>query len=272
MKKMSKIFVMIMFVVMSFYSFSSMNIIAHTSNCVVKFDFDGLQAIAFGDSSRVSDGILNVPHHSPNIEIKQLENGKELVIATLKAEELKGKVLNVDLTSGKEAAPVRHYSSDMNKDITDFRWCLDIESDIFQKQLYVKDQFFSKIHFNTGTFYAEKLTEDKYQFVAGDAIHSFKRQIGRPAVDIELSQQNNLVISGLEKQITLPYKPGLSYSVSVTNLPPKDMMTVDHFSFYYDVFEEKVPQFMPVMVKKASYVPRPLMCEAIILGKSTINN
>jgi hypothetical protein len=270
MKKMSKLFVMIMFVVISFYSTSSMNVIGHTSNCVVKFDFDGLQAIAFGDSSRVSDGILNAHHHEPNMEIKQIENGKETVIGNLKSDELKGKVLNVDVASGKETTPTRHFSSDMNKDVTDFRWCLDIENDLFQKELYLKDNFLTKIHFNTGTFYAERLTEDKYQFVAGDAIHSFKRQIGRPAVDIELKQEDSLVISGLEKQITLPYKSGASYAISITNLPPADMANIEHFSFYYDAIKTNVPQFMPVLVKKASFRPAPIICEAIVFGKSTI--
>lgn len=262
-------FVLMMFVTLCVYVSSAIGNTT-TDTCTVKFDFDGLQAIAFGDSARVTDGILDAHHHKPNIEIKQIENGKETVIGNIKGDELKGKVLNVDVASGKEFTPTRHYSSDMNKDTTDFRWCLDIENDIFQKQLYLKDNFLTKIHFNTGIFYAERLTEDKYQFVAGDAIHSFKRQIGRPAVDIELKQEDSLVISGLEKDITLPYKPGASYSVSITNLPPADMASVEHFSFYYDAIKTDVPQFMPILVKKAAFTPHPIVCEAVIFGKSSI--
>jgi hypothetical protein len=270
MKKINKLFVIVMFVAINLCISYSNSVIGHTTSCIVKFDFDGLQALAFGDLSRVSDGILDVPHHSPNIEIKQLENGKEIVIATFQAEELKGKVLNVDLTSNKEIAPVRHYSSDMNKDTTDFRWCLDIENDLFQKKLYLKDKFVTKIHFNTGVFYAENLTEDKYQFTVGDTINSFNRQIGRPALKIELSENNSLVIAGLGKNITLPYKPGLSYSISITNLPPENMASMEHFSFYYGVVKADVPQFMPSVVKKAAFKPRPILCEAVIFGKSSI--
>lgn len=266
---MKKMFMLMIFVTLCVYA-SSVRGNTNNNTCVVKFDFDGLQTIAFGDSSRVSDGILDVPHHSPNVEIKQIENGKETIIGNLKADELKGKILNVDVASGNKPTPTRHYSSDMNKDTTDFRWCLDIENDLFQKQLYLKDNFFTKIHFNTGIFYAERLTEDKYQFVAGDTISSFKRQIGRPAVDIQLNQSDKLVISGLEKQIILPYKSGLSYSISVTNLPPKDMMSVEHFSFYYDAIKTDVPQFMPVAVKKAAFYPHPIVCEAVVFGKSSI--
>ncbi len=267
-----KIFVIIIFIAINLCINYNHSAISQTTNCVVKFDFDGLQALAFGDFSRVSDGILDAHHHQPNIQIKQLENGKETIIENIKADELKGKVLNVDVanTNGKEVAPTRYYSSDMNKDTSDFRWCLDIENDLFQKQLYLKDQFLTKIHFNTGTFYSERLTEEKYQFVVGDTLHSFKRQIGRPTLKIELSKDQNLVIAGLDKKIELPFISGITYGITVSNLPPKDMMNINHFAFYYDAVKTDVPRFMPIAVKKASFLPRPVICEAAIFGKSTI--
>jgi len=239
------------------------------AKCEVSFHFDGLQAIAFGDSKRVSDGILDVHHHSPLIEVKEIKGGKETIIRTIKADELKGKVLNVDVPNNQQQ-PKRYYSLDMSKDTQDFRWCLDIENDLFQKQLYLKDNFFAKIHFNTGMFYAERLTENKYQFVAGTKVHNFKREIGRPNGRMQLSKGQNLVINGLDKAMTLTYQPGVSYSVDITNLPTKDMMNMDHFAFYYDLVKTDVPKYMPMMVKKASFAPHPMVCESIIFGKSFI--
>ena len=238
--------------------------------CEVKFTFDGLQAIAFGDPTRVSDGILDAHHHNPKIEIKQISNGKEKLIQTIEGKELYKKVLSV-LVPNKQLHPQRYYSPDMTKDRTDFRWCLDIENDLFQKQLYLKDNFLTKIHFNTGTFYAENVTENKYQFTAGSKIHSFNRQIGRPMLKVELNSNEKLVISGLDKEINLPYQVGTSYSISIANLPPQDMMDINHFSFYYDALKTDVPRFMPLAVKKATFRPAPIICDSIVFGKSTIN-
>ncbi|MFY9224220.1 MAG: hypothetical protein WAQ98_16230, partial [Blastocatellia bacterium] len=187
------------------------------------------------------------------------------------ADELKGKVLNVDVPN-TQLHPTRYYSPDMSKDTQDFRWCLDIENDLFQKQLYLKDEFFAKIHFNTGTFYAERLTDDKYQFVAGTKIHNFKREIAAPSAKVLLNKHQSLLLNGLATEISLPYRENVNYQISITNLPTKDMMNMDHFAFYYDLIKTDVPKYMPVLVKKAAYLPRPLMCEAIILGKSKINN
>jgi len=240
------------------------------AKCEVSFHFDGLQAIAFGDSKRVSDGILDVHHHTPLIEIKEIKAGKETVIRTIKADELKGKVLNVDVPNNQQH-PTRYYSPDMSKDVQDFRWCLDMESDLFQQQLYLKDNFFAKIHFNSGTFYSERLTEEKYQFVAGNKIHKFNRQIGRPIGKVLLKHNENLTINGLDNSIKLVYRPGINYAIAVSNLPGKDMMSINHFTFYYDLVKTDVARFMPISVKKASYVPQPIVCEAAIFGKSKIN-
>jgi hypothetical protein len=270
MRKMSKTFVMIMFMVISFYSISSMNVIGHTSNCIVKFDFDGLQAIAFGDSSRVSDGILDVAHHTPNIEIKKVENGKEKILYTIKSEELKNRVINITVPN-RQVTPTRYFSADMTKDSTDFKWCLDIENDLFQKQLYLKnDKFFCKIHFLAGEFIADHITDDKYQFISDTSILPFNRQIGEPGARLSLTEGDSLVINGLDKQVSLPYTMGISYRVSITNLPPQSMANIDHFAFYYDVIKTDVRKFMPVPVKKAAFVPKPLLCGASVFGKSTI--
>jgi len=268
---MKKICVVMMFVAICMYvSMTNINVKVNAdSKCEVSFHFDGLQAIAFGDSKRVSDGILDIHHHVPNIEIKQIKQGRETIIHTIKASELKDRVLNVDVPNNS-LQPKRYYSADMKNDSQDFGWCLDIENDLFQKELYLKDEFFAKVHFNTGMFYAENITENKYQFVAGSKLHSFNRQIGRPTLKVKLSNNENLVIDGLDKEVRLPYQDGVNYSVSITNLPTKDMMNIDHFVFYYDAVKINVPKFMPVAMDKAAFNPRPILCDSLIFGKSVI--
>jgi len=257
------------------FSFNFMFIEATTasnSRSSVVFTFDGLQVLAFGDSNRVSDGILDVAHHTPKLEIKQIDgNGKQKIIASFQGKDLYRKSLSVSMPN-KSLNPTRYYSPDMNKDKADFRWCLDMESDLFQKQLYLNEnKLFAKIHFTTGTFFATDLSEEKYQFTAGSKIHSFNRQIGRPTATIELNSNDVLLITGLDNEINLPYQIGTTYKVDVTNLPPKEMASVDHFGFYYDVVKDQsVKRFMPVMVQKSAYYPGPLACEAVILGQSSI--
>jgi len=247
----------------------SLNVKAN-SKCEVSFMFDGLQAIAFGDSKRVSDGILDVHHHNPLIEIKQIKDGQETIIHTIKASELKGKVLQIDVPN-TTLQPKRYYSSDMSKNSQDFRWCLDIENDLFQKQLYLReDKLFCKIHFMEGEFFTNQLTEDKYQFTAGSKLHSFNRRIGEPGAKLQLVSGNDLVITGLDKEIILPYRLGTNYKISITNLPSKDMMNMDHFAFYYDVIKSDVTPFMPLISKKVAFGPKPYVCGALIFSKSTI--
>lgn len=266
-------FLMAFFAIYGYILISSIsnNSVDAYAKCEVSFHFDGLQAIAFGDSKRVSDGILDVHHHTPIIEIKEIKSGKETTIRTIKANELKNKTLNIDVPNTQQH-PIKYYSPNMNKDTQDFRWCLDLESDLFQKQLYLKEEkLFTKIHFQLGEFFATQLTDDKYKFVAGSKLHSFNRRIGTPAARIRLGLGSNLVITGLDKVIMLPYSNGVIYKVNITNLPPKEMASVEHFAFYYDFFKEPVIRFMPIQFEKAAYSPRPFLCESVILSKSSIN-
>lgn len=147
-----------------------------------------------------------------------------------------------------------------------------MESDLFQKQLYLnEDKLFTKIHFNTGLFAATDLTPDRYRFVTGSTLHSFNRQIGRPMAIFQLESSDKLLIAGLSGDIVLPAANGINYNVSITNLPPQNMASVDHFGFYYDIFKDKsLSRYMPVMAQKSGYNPRPALCEAVVLTKSKI--
>jgi len=266
---MKKFFSICLFVVCLF-ALTTTNI-ASNSTSKVTFSFDGLGVLAFGDSTKASLGILDVIHHTPNIEIKTIENGKQKAVQIISANRLKNVTLTVSLPNNS-LQPSRHYSTDMSKDKTDFRWCLDMESDLFQKQLYLKqDKLTTKIHFTTGNFYTASLSPDKYQFTANSTIHSFNRQIGTPGASVQLQQGDVLNIAGLAQDIALPYRASTSYEIAITNLPPKDMMSMDHFLFYYDALKEPVTKFMPVQVKKAAYYPYPLVCDFIVLGKSKVD-
>ena len=242
---------------------------ATNATTTVTFTFDGLQALAFGDSSKVTDGILNVIHHTPKIEIKTIEQGKVKSTQTITDNQLKNQIINISLPN-KSDRPTRYNAPDMQKDAKDFRWCLDMESDLFQKQLYLKDNFFTKIRFNVGEFYTASISPDKYQFFAGSTKHSFNRQIGTPGASVKLSVGQSLNISGLAETIILPYAANTSYEIAITNLPPKDMMDINHFAFYYDLIKSDVPKFMPVMVQKSAYGPYPFLCGPVGLGKSVI--
>jgi len=237
----------------------------------VTFTFDGLQVLAFGNPTRVSTGILDVHHHEPKIEIKEITNGKEKVLETISGKQLQNKVLNISVPNNA-VKPTRYISPNMNVDKKDFRWCLDMEQDLFQKQLYLKeDKLAVKIHFANGDFFTNSVTSDKYQFFAGSTQHPFKREIGQPAARIELQQGNSLTIAGLDKELNLAYQSGVSYKVDITNLPPKEMANIDHFAFYYDVIKEPVTRFVPIQVKKAGYLPPPTVCDPSVFSKSKIN-
>ncbi|MBI4850232.1 MAG: hypothetical protein HY819_00240 [Acidobacteria bacterium] len=268
---MKKVSILVIFVCICIATMMVNNVDVNAANkCEIKFMFDGLQAIAFGNPDKVTDGILDVHHHTPKLEIKEILKGKEKVIFTAEGKDLYKKVLNISMPNNPHK-PTRYYSPDMNKDTSDFRWCLDIENDLFQKQLYLKeDKLYYKINFQVGEFLANGLTEEKYQFVAGSKIHSFNRQIGEPSAKVQLQEGNKLVINGLNQVITLPYQLGSTYQVNITNLPPKEMANIDHFAFYYDAIKTNTTQFMPLVSKKVAFSPRPYMCGALVFGKSEI--
>jgi len=266
---MKKLLIVFFMAVVCLFAATTSNIASNTTS-TVNFEFDGLQALCFGDSSRVSDGILDVAHHTPNIEIKRTERGKTTTVASITAEMLKNKTLSIS-TPNTSLKPTRYYSADMAKDATDFRWTLDLESDLFQKQLYLKEsKLFAKVHFLTGTFHATNLSKEKYTFQAGTIQSEFNRRIAAPAARVELQPGATLTISGLDKPISLPYESGVTYQVAITNLPPPDHADMNHFLFYYDAFRTPVTQFVPVIVKKANYFPPPMVCGPVGLSKSVI--
>jgi hypothetical protein len=240
-------------------------------NATVTVDFDGLMALCFGDQSRVSVGILNAHNHHPEISIYKIKDGARSTVAILDEKQLHG-TLTVSKESGNNA--VSRYYADSMDDQNDSRWVIDLENDLFQRALHLReDKFAVKIHFNDGLFYAGKQTERPVHFFAADNSGKtlpFFRRIADPAAKINLAIGDALVISGIGEPIKLVAEPGASYEMSVHNLPPPDMASMDHFIHYYDVINDQVTPYVPVMTMKAAYVTFPLICGGVAFGKSKL--
>src|SRR5262249_38673817 len=118
----------------------------------VSFRFDGLMAICFGNPARVSAGLLEVPYHSPEMVITKVSGTERSTVAKLSGEQLR-RTLYFDV-DGNASAVSRYYAPSMD-DQNDFRWNIDLEGDLHQQQLYVKEEkLFGKIHFSSGIWYA----------------------------------------------------------------------------------------------------------------------
>jgi hypothetical protein len=241
-------------------------------DATVSFSFDGLMAICFGNPERVSVGLLDAHHHTPEITITRFKGDEKSVFAVLKGEQLR-ETLYVEVDKASNIVE-RYYGESMD-DPNDFRWNIDLEGDLHQRKLYVKeDKLFGKIHFSSGLFFANNLSEEKFRFYAADnsgKVLPFNRRVAAPAAKINLGMGDSLLIRGGKEPIRLLAEPGVRYEITVHNMPPADMANMDHWLFYYDVIGTKVTPYMPVMTKKAAFSPRPLMCEPAVFSKSMLN-
>ena len=160
-------------------------------------------------------------------------------------------------------------------DVNDFRWTLDMESDLFQKQLYIKeDKLWGKIHLNAGLFYGINLSEGKFRFVATDNSNTmlpFNRQVSDPAALLNLATDETLVIRNEKEVIRLKAEDGVSYQILIHNLPPKEMADMNHFLFYFTVLGEKVTAYRPLEMAKAAFAPPPMLCGSAIFSKSRLD-
>ncbi|MBL8149087.1 MAG: hypothetical protein JNN15_04085 [Blastocatellia bacterium] len=238
----------------------------------VTFEFDGMMAVFAGDPQRVSVGILDVHHHTPQLVVYKLIAGERREVARFEGEQL-NQVLNVSVLSenpvkAARLKPTRYTGLDGSSD-QDFRWTLDIERELYQRPLRTKDNFFGKIHFQTGTFYSSRMSEDLVRFVSveGNSWLPFLRQIARPATKIDLAAGQELFIEGLGQK--LKAESDVNYLVSVTNLPPEDMMSMDHFEYYYSIIDEDVTRYTPVEIKK-SFFGIGVFCVPVVFGQSPI--
>lgn len=236
----------------------------------VTITFDGLMALAMGWSDRVSVGILDVPHHSPQLTITRIKGSQRQTVATLGAEDLRGN-LSIYL-EGAESAVSRYLPSPSMTDPADFRWNIDMETDLFQKQLYIQEgKLWGKIHISHGEFYSRNLSGERYRFASRDGkLLSFDRRVGEPAAALDLQSGQVLTISGNGDSWRLQAAGGIRYEIAITNEPPASMANMDHFLFYYGILGEKVTPYQPVMMEKV-YFPPPMMCGAVVFGRSSLD-
>ncbi|MEW6733184.1 MAG: hypothetical protein AB1489_17790 [Acidobacteriota bacterium] len=242
-------------------------------NATVTMTFDGLMALCMGNSERVSVGILNVHHHLPMLTVAKIVNGQRSIVTTLKDEQLRGTTY-IEVEGGT-ANVGKYLSASMQNDVNDFRWNIDLEGDLHQRQLYVQEEkLFGKIHIGAGLFYARNLSEEKVRFFAADGSGKalpFNRRVAEPAAKIDLAAGQALIIRGVKESIHLAVEKDVYYEVAITNEPPAEMANIDHFQFYYEVMGEKITPYIPVAARKTSSAPWPLFCGSGIFSKSQLN-
>ncbi|MBL8148518.1 MAG: hypothetical protein JNN15_01150, partial [Blastocatellia bacterium] len=162
-----------------------------------------------------------------------------------------------------------------DSDERDFSWTFDIEREIYQRKLKIKENaFLGKIHFNTGIFYTTKLSDEKLKFIAADGSGKslpILRRIGQPAARIDLDHGQELLISGLAEPLKLKAEYDTNYLVTVYNLPPPEMANLNHFLMYYDIIDEKLTKYEPVAVKQSFTGGGGSMCLPKIFGESGLN-
>ncbi|MBL8152510.1 MAG: hypothetical protein JNN15_21545, partial [Blastocatellia bacterium] len=198
----------------------------------------------------MSVGFLNAHHHTPKIVIYKLIDNERREVARFSDEDLK-RTLTVSVVGMNDLStkPSLYQVLDGEQtDERDFRWTVDVERDLYKRKLKIKDNFFGKIHFQTGLFYSSKLSQEVLKFVSVDSSQTlpFFRQIGRPAAAVDLTIDQEVVITGLSQSVRLSAQNNTNYLVSVSNLPPEDMMNMDHFGFYYSVIDEELVRYLPV--------------------------
>ncbi|MBL8151378.1 MAG: hypothetical protein JNN15_15755 [Blastocatellia bacterium] len=241
----------------------------------VTFEFDGMMGLFMGSSDKVSVGLLSAHHHMPEMVVYKLIRGEKREIARFRGEQLK-RTINISVTGTNLAnfTRPRYYQAldGQSSDERDFRWILDIERDVYKRRLRIKDNFYGKIHFNSGMFYSSRLSDEMVKLVSLDGKSSlpFLRKIAKPANKINLTNEQKLTIEDLTESINLIPQDNIDYLVSITNLPPEDMANIDHFKFYYDVIDEDVTRYTLVEVKRSFFTTN-YHCFPLLFGESFIN-
>lgn len=272
------LFVMLNLVVLGFaaniFSGTLTTIPANPKNAAnVTVNFDGLMILAYGNPERVSVGLLDAMEHSPQIDITKTKGNTHTTVASIKADQLHNSIY-IKTRSGSGA--IKRYYGESAQDINDLRWTLDLENDIYQKQLHLNEnKFFGKIHFNAGLFYTTRLTEKNVRFFSTDNSGKtlpFNRQIGEPAAKMNIAEGDALVIEGAGQPISLVSEPGVTYQINVTNLPDPSMASMEHFEAYYDLITDNVTSYTPVMARKAAFATGHMICLPVSVTKSSLKD
>jgi hypothetical protein len=233
----------------------------------VNITFDGMEALFFGREGRVKVGMLDAHHHTPAITVTQIVNNKRSLVAELRGKQLAGP-LSIDAEGVGATGVQRWQAADMKTDANDARWMIDFNELYPGKTLTVKEELFStQINISVGMFHADKLSNATVKFFSANESGktlNFNRKVAYPAAKVNLSEGDKLIISGRNfAPIRLIGAKGTQYQIAITNLPPRDMMSMDHFLNYYDIINEPLPRYIPVYALKASFDPFPAMCAPV---------
>jgi hypothetical protein len=158
----------------------------------------------------------------------------------------------------------------------DARWTIDFNELYPQENLTVDEtKLFTKIHISNGLFYSERLSKTKARFFAADdsgRTLKVNRRMSYPAAKLNLANGDKLIISGGNfEPVRLVGSANVSYQIDITNLPPKNAMSMDHFLHYYEIVNEPLEQYVPVMSFKAAFDPYPTGCAPVLFSSITIS-
>jgi hypothetical protein len=200
----------------------------------------------------------------------------------LDAKQLKGGLF-IDLQASTRAAEKcqvsKYYSSaGVRGDKNDLRWCLDM-NELYPNAGHLtirQELLWGKIHISSGQWYASNLSEFKWRMVSADpakpaAALNFDRQVAWPTAQIEMNRGDVLTIKGDDIDLSLNADNGYGYELSFSNLPPSEMVNIDHWLYYYDILEENLSKMVPVLASRASFNPPGRLCSSLVLSDSTLS-
>jgi hypothetical protein len=241
----------------------------------VSFSFDGMEALFFGASDRVSVGVLNAHNHRPKITVTKVVGSERTVIAQLTGAQL-SKPIFIDAEGLAATGVSRHLAEVKENDPFDARWMIDFNELYPQEKLTVDEtKLFTKVHISSGLFYSDKLSKTKARFFAADGSQKtlkVNRKMAYPAAKLNLANGDKLIISGGNfEPIRLVGAANVSYQVDITNLPPKNAMSMDHFLHYYEVVDQPLEKYVPVWAFKAAFDPLPVVCAPLYFSAVSIS-
>jgi hypothetical protein len=241
----------------------------------VSFSFDGMEALFLGAPDRVSVGVLNAHNHRPKITVTKVVGSERTVIAQLSGAQL-SKPIFIDAEGLAATGVSRHLAAVKENDPFDARWMIDFNELYPQENLTVDEtKLFTKIHISNGLFYSERLSKTKARFFAADdsgRTLKVNRRMSYPAAKLNLANGDKLIISGGNfEPVRLVGSANVSYQIDITNLPPKNAMSMDHFLHYYKIVNEPLEQYIPVLSFQSAASPFPAGCPPVLFSSVVIS-
>jgi hypothetical protein len=238
----------------------------------VTMSFDGMEALFFGTPERVSVGMLAAHNHTPKITVTKITGNERTIVAQLSGTQLR-KPIFIDAEGLAATGVARYLTENKELDPYDARWMIDF-NELYPQRLTIKeDRLFTKVHISSGLFYSEQLSKERARFFAADGSQKtlkVNRRMAQPAAKLNLSNGDKLIISGNFEPIKLVGTANVQYQIDITNLPPKNAMSMDHFLHYYEIVAEPLEKYVPVLSFKTAFTPYPALCPPVYFSSSII--